>query len=243
MKKTDSARQLNPDALYNLSIDQVDERLRAWASGILKQVEISSGPPDGSRGVHLYLYQLSPVPALRGAARSPLQLRLCYLVTAHSDNPAQAHRWLSDLVFGAMANPDIEVLLEPLPLETWTAFGVIPQPAFLLCLPLRQDDARPEAPPVRHPLVIKDAPLLLLYGQVVGPGDTPLPDLRVEMPSAGLTAYTDADGRFQFAYVPANGEAAQLRVTGKGRALEVTIDRAAVTSASKPFVIRFLSVE
>src|SRR5436190_19967220 len=114
-------------------IEKVDTQLTDWVKTLLKGVDVSLAAPkpgETSRGVGLYLLELRDKPVPRGNTRPPIQIELHYLVTARASDPADSHALLSQLIFAAMANPDFEVDLEPLPATTWAAFGVPPQPSF-----------------------------------------------------------------------------------------------------------------
>src|SRR2546421_5963544 len=138
-------------------IDQVDRRLADWIAGTLdKKVEVSLAPPSEQatgQGVGLYLLELISNPLPRGMRRPPLQLMLRYLVTTRADKPEEAHRMLGELVVAAMENPEFEVEQESLPVAVWSAFGIVPRPAFVLRVPFRHERPERLAPRVRQPVV------------------------------------------------------------------------------------------
>jgi hypothetical protein len=218
-------------------IDQVDEGLRSWVQTVLPGAEVhfdapSSTPP--TPGVTMYLLHLRPRPAPRGTTRPPLQLTLCYLVTVWAPELGETHRRLGELVFAAMSRDDVEVDLEPLQGSDWAAFGTPPRPSFVLRVPLRKEVAQPAAKYVRGPLLVSSTNIASLYGRVVGPGDLPIPDALVELPSLELSERTDPRGYFRFASVPADPPAV-LRVRAKGREVRVPVERP--TSPGEPVVI------
>src|SRR5229473_4294663 len=158
-------------------IDQTDRRLVAWIGGILDQVNVSLAAPAATeigRTVGLYLLELVQSPPARGTRRPPIQMILRYLVTAQAAKPEEAHQMLGNLVIAALEDPEFEVEQEPLPIATWTALGVAPQPSFVLRVPFRHERPEKLAPPVRKPLVIKQLPLRSFEGQILGPEDIPL---------------------------------------------------------------------
>ena len=221
-------------------IDQADGRVKEWAAAVDAGAAVSLAPPtDGlpGRGVSLYLMELASEPPARGGGRPPLQLGLRYLVTTWAEAPEEAHRLLGQLAFAAMEEVEFQVELEPVPAAAWAALGAAPRPSFVLRVPLRQERPVPTAKPVRQPLVVQPATLAGLHGLVLGPGDAPLVDVRVELPAFGLRSRTDIAGRFGFPGVPEEPRAKQLRLTAKGRALSVTA--AGPTTAEAPLVIRF----
>jgi hypothetical protein len=137
----------------------MDREIREWASATLAGARVTHAPPgaceDGGSGVSLYLLEIRPAPAARGAERPPHQLALRYLVTAWAAEPEEAHRLLGELVFAAMDRPGADVILEPPPPEVWAAFGVPPRPSFLLEVPLRRARPEREIKRVTGPLVIR----------------------------------------------------------------------------------------
>lgn len=220
-------------------IERIDRRLAEWAAAVLEGPRIELSPPgeggDGS-GISLYLMDLRHAPAARGGERPPRQVVLRYLVTAWADEPTEAHRLLGELAFAAM-EADLEVELDPLPLELWRAFGVLPRPAFVLRMPLRRERPKPAVPRVRQPLVLRAEPTASLSGAVIGPGEMPIAGARVELPAIARSTHTDHRGRFAFAAVPASGTRT-VRVTAKGREISV-----AAGAEEGPLLIRLQPTE
>jgi hypothetical protein len=221
-------------------IEQIDRQLAEWLAAVLDGPEVELSPPaEGGEGsaVSLYLMDLRNAPPTRGGSRPPLQVVLRYLVTARAQDVEEAHRLLGTLVFAAMEAPEMELELDPLPVELWRAFGIRPQPAFVLRVPLRRERPVPAVPRVRQPLVLRTEPITSLGGTVVGPGDLPIAGARVELPAFARSTRTDRRGRFAFAGVPASGTRT-VRVSAKGREISV----AAVTDDG-PLLIRLQPME
>jgi hypothetical protein len=220
-------------------IEEVDQRLKAWVGEVLAETPVFLAAPERSverQGVHLYLLELGAAPPARSVRRVPLQFSICYLITASADTPERAHQLLGALVFAALEHPDFEVELTPVPLELWTALGVVPQPAFRLRLPVRRERAEPNLRRVHFPLVTHTAPNEALLGHVVGPGDVPIPGALVELPALKLSTRTDARGSFRFPLVPPRESMGRLEVRAKGEVLHVGME--ALTSEEGPLVIR-----
>lgn len=222
-------------------IDTVDQRLKAWVGRVLGEVPVSLHAPDRDsveRGVGLYLLELGASPPPRTERRPPLQLSVCYLVTAGGEGqPERAHHLLGELAFAAMDETDFEVDLTPVPLGVWAGLGVQPRPSFRLRLPVRRERPVPVVPRVQVPLVahvnsINDA----LTGSVVGPGDVPIPGALVELPSLRLSTRTDARGVFRFPSVPPAGSLGGLEVRAKGEVLALGAE--ALVTEGAPLVIR-----
>lgn len=206
-------------------IDGVDNALKTWIVSALGEVDVSLEPPgacpDDCVNAYLLDMQYAP-PAERGRSKI-FSLTLRYLVTAWNTDPLKAHRALGDLALAVAEHPEYQIDLDPLPASTWTAFGVAPRPAFLLCAPLKPER---ELPPVRlitEP-VIHAHPLTQLEGVLLGPGDLPVVGARVELPTIGRHAITDRKGYFCLTAVPAEPAHKQLRIRAKGRDLATTTE-------------------
>ncbi len=221
-------------------IDQTDHQISDWIGTVLPDTTISLSPPgtvsDG-RGVNLYLMELAASPPLRGSERPPLQIELHYLVTTWAEAPEEAHRLLSELLFAALARSDLNVDLQPLSSEIWSAFGISPLPSFVLRAPVRQARPLSPAPPVRLPLRIEPAILGSLSGRVVLRDGTPLPGARVELAELELGTRTDVQGRFRFPSIPSGHEGSPLVVTAKGRT--ITTELPTTDVAKSAMVITF----
>ena len=226
-------------------IDQVDAQLQTWVENVLGEVSVALTPPRDTPDdpvVHLYLMQV--VPSLvtpdarmigRQPVRAPLQVMLNYLVAVRAADPQQGHKMLGDLIFAALDSSEFELNFDPLPLETWIALGVEPQPAFVLKLPLTRDLPVPDVALVRQPMVTRITSVTSLQGVVLGGEDLPLYGALVELPGLRLYQRTDSHGRFRFPTVPADPPVKLVRVTAKGRETEMEIDHAL---ASEPVIIR-----
>jgi hypothetical protein len=202
-------------------IDGVDRKLEAWVQTVLEEgVDVSFLPPSPGQGdpqVHLYLTDVLNRPATGEARRIPHRILLRYLVTVSAEDPTRAHSILGNLVFAALEQPDFEVEIEALPIEVWSTFGVPPQPAFVLRLPLTNPKAERPVKPVRKELELRPSPMIDLMGLVFGPEDVPIAGARVELPSVHRHTRTDNGGRFRFSGIPADPRPRRLLVSAKGR--------------------------
>ena len=221
-------------------IEGADTWLADWAGTVAGTgVEVALTAPTDARsgaGVSLFLMDMASLPPMRGQRRAPLQLALRYLVTVWAGDPSAEHRLLGRLVAAAMQEERFEVLLAPTPPETWLALGAAPRPAFVLQVPVRQPRPEPVTPRVRGPLVVQGVALAPLSGIVLGPGDVPVANARVEVPSADASAETGPDGRFRFANLPVEPRQKLVRVRARGRQLDVEI---AQPEGNSPVVIHF----
>lgn len=227
-------------------IDSIDVQLQAWVLSVAADAVVSFAPPsagDTTDGLRVHVYLLNVVPGLTRtnlpASNAVSELLLRYLVTVAAADPAAAHRALGELAFAALESGDFDVDAEPLPPGMWRAFGLPPQPALLLRVPLRRSRPQPEVPLVRQPLAVETASITALTGRVVGPDDVPLSGATVELPDLRLRQTTDPSGRFHFPTVP-RSEQHRLRIRARGR--EMTLD-VEPSNPGQPVIIRFKPLE
>lgn len=225
-------------------IEETDRQLVEWVETVVGGVEVRLGAPvAGTKGagVGLYLLDLLHTPPSRNSRRLSLQVSLRYLVTTRSEDPMQAHQLLGDLVFAAMESADLEVELEPPPVQLWQAFQLPPQPCFMLRVPIRLDRRVPEGGRITQPVELRHLPLVPLTGQVLGPGDVPVANAAVELPELRLATRTDIKGRFVFGAVPAGPSARHVRIRARGHetSTEVSLDG----GAREPLTIHFHGLE
>jgi len=214
-------------------IDEVDQQLSRWVEEVLPGVTVTlDGPASDTDDVGLYLFEMADLPPARGEERPPLQVRLGYLVTTSGTDVTLAHSRLGKLLFAALTHPEWDVRYPGNIAEFWNAVGSRPRAGFILTVPLRQPVELKPAPPVRGPLHVEGVGSRAMEGVVLGPGDVPISDAFVEIPSLALTTRSDMRGRFRFAAVPTTPIKQQLRVRAKSREFPFTVD------SSKPFVLR-----
>jgi hypothetical protein len=206
--------------------DDIDRMLEHWVHGVVGDVRVSfrsPGDEDGASGVGLYLLELAEDPPARGTRAAPLRLALRYLVTTWGE-PAEAHRLLGQLVFAALADPDLGADLTPLPPQWWSALHTVPRPAFILRRPVSRARDVPVAPPVTAEMSLRTRPMVTLEGVVLGPGDIPVAGARVRVPQLGKGSTTDARGLFRLPGVPASPPVTRLYVRARGYEQAVTVD-------------------
>ncbi|AGC48258.1 hypothetical protein MYSTI_06986 [Myxococcus stipitatus DSM 14675] len=218
-------------------IDEVDQRLKSWVRRIAGDAPVYLGVPDREtveHGVCLYLLELGPAPLSRGGRRTPLQISVCYLVTAGADSPERAHRLLGELVFAALEEAEFEVDLTPVPAATWAGLRVAPRPGFRLRLAVRRDRPQPVVHHVRFPSVVPLAEALL--GCVVGLGGKPVAGALVELPALSLATRTDDQGCFRFPRVPPVASVGRLEVRARGELLALGPE--VLAAGPQPLLIR-----
>lgn len=209
-------------------IDQVDRSLCAWIKSILPEADIVLAPPHqfaDTSGVSIYLLSLVKPPAvwMNRQPASPVALR--YLVTTWATDDMEAHRLLGTLVFAALDKREYELDLEELPATLWTALNIAPRPSCVLTVPLTVERIASLPPLVQKPLVVHSVAVMSMKGVVLGPGDRPIADARVELPSLGLSSHTDAQGRFFFSTIPAERRKLQMLVRARKQTQSVLIDQ------------------
>jgi hypothetical protein len=208
-------------------IEQMDQQLSAWVRDVHKDIELSLDPPTAGRsgkGINLYLLDLVNSPPLRGPDPAPLQFTLRYLVSTWAETVEEAHRLLGDLVFATMRHPRFEVELDPAPPETWSAFGLPPQPSFMLRALLQWEQPMPDLSRVLQPLQVRDSLLTSLSGIVLGPEDVPIAGALVEAPRFGRRTRTANNGRFVLSGLPTAPPLQQLRLRAKEFVLDVPVE-------------------
>jgi hypothetical protein len=218
------------DSTRGSMIAEADRRLKQWAAALVSGADIRlAAPADAAdqRIVSLHLLELVQSAPAQTSHRLPLQLLLRYLVTTWAEDPEDAHRMLSELVFAAMEHPDFEVEFDPLPAAMWAAFKATPRPSFLLRVPLRKERPEPRIGRVLKPVELRLARVTELAGVVVGPDELPLSEVRVELTTLRQATRTDAQGRFRFECVPAEPAAKPLRVQAKGKEFWFNLDHQA----------------
>lgn len=222
-----------------------EDRIRAWVRSADPDALVAMGPPGEApegRGASVYLLDVVPQPAVRGAGRPPLQLWLRYLVSTWAEERTAADRLLVELAYAAMEQPDIEIDPEVTLPETWTALRAVARPSFIVRVTERRARARPVAPLVLHPIRIEPAFLpSTIAGVVRGPGGIALPDATVALPSVGRESRTDARGRFQLLGVPAPPVSTHLVVRARGTETVVKLPKD--PARARALVIEIKSLE
>jgi hypothetical protein len=217
-------------------LDQADDAVTAWASGVLPDATVALGPPvdpAGEPGVRLHLLDLADLPAARGLGPAAAQVSARYLVTTAASDAKTGHQMLGALLFAAMDEPGLEVAFDAPPAGVWGPSGTPPRASFVLVTRVRVErDDRP-APLVRSPLTVRDAPLHPLAGVVLGPGDVPIADAFIRVPALSMSTRSDYKGRFQFAAVP-SGMPTDLLVRAKASEFPFTI----ASTPDEPVVLR-----
>jgi len=218
-------------------IDAIDQQLKDWVNSTVAGTDVQlSIPPAKVDGptVSLYLYKMdSAVPSRRDGPR-PIELTLYYLVTTRAKTMLEAHSLLGELLFAALESPDLDVDVRPIPNEAWLAFGIAPQPAFKLGMPLAKE--RPnQVPLIREPVEVQLSPIKSMSGVVLSPDGTPIPQARVEIPGTTTVVHTDGRGKFRFHSMPTFLNKKDLRVVARG--FEQIVSEPFNTD--KPIVIRF----
>jgi len=223
-------------------IEEIDQRLREWAGSIASDADISlsiSAKADNGVSVSLYLMDILGMPAFGQGRRLPLQVRLRYLVSTVAESEAVAHELLGKLLFSAMEKPEFDVLLEPIEMSIWQAFGVNPRPAFHLSLPMRVE-RQEEASLIRTLPELVHKKIRNLDGILLGPGDIPVPNARIELADIKRSANTDENGRFHLSSIPETPLKRQFLISAKGQEFSI---EANLTSETEQLILHFHAME
>ena len=234
------------------TIDQVTEHLCAWAKEVTDGAPVSLAPPTAppeALQVHVFLLDVVRKPVLRGPDQPPLQVQLRYLVSVWGPDPAAAHHALHQLVFDALARPDLEVDETPPPAALWSALGAVPRPAFTLRVRLQVERYEPMVPLVRRAETHVEAALATLHGRLLVPsaGSTDetmaLSGARVEVVGTRNSALSDQSGHFRLDNVlPGEDGTLRLAVQAKGRRTEVTVHEMGTPAAPETIEVPWSTV-
>jgi len=195
------------------------------------------GPPvdDPDERGGLRVWPLALVPD-RVASSTPeaLRLRVHFLVTGAGD--AESITLIDRALLAAAGDPQVGLVPEPLPAQTWTALRVRPRVALVVEVAVRLPRPAPSPVRVRGPLRIADAPLATLRGRVLGPGAVPIPGAVVRATDIGVSTHTGRDGSFALPGLPAT-ESVRLLVSARGVRLttQVSVNPAEPLVLSLPF--------
>ncbi|MFD6260797.1 carboxypeptidase-like regulatory domain-containing protein [Micromonospora chalcea] len=200
----------------------------SWLTGAAGE-PVPVGPPrdDPDGGLTLWPLELRPArqTATGGAAREPYRFVVRLLVAGGGPAALAA---LDRVLAAATTAGRPELVLATGDPALWRALGVAPRPALLLDVPARIDRPAPIAPPVRHPLRLRQLGMRTLDGRVVGPQDQPLAAVRVELVGSAQATETDAAGRFRLAGVPHDPDSpdapVRIRLIGAGRVHTAELD-------------------
>jgi len=221
-------------------IDDIDQLLKGWVSTVVGDAPVSLSleeKADAGISVNLCLMDILSMPVYGQGRNLPLQVRLRYLISATAEKTEQAHKLLGKLLFSAMENPEYEVGLEAVDMEVWLAFGVSPRPAFYLSLPMRMERTD-RAKLIRMPPELLYQNMRDLDGVLLGPGEIPLPNGRIELADIKLGVNSDSQGHFHFSAIPETPAKRQFFVSMKGREYEIE-----TTLPKKGELLRLLVME
>jgi hypothetical protein len=132
---------------------------------------------------------------------------------------------LAELLVAATSSPVLRVTGQQPPPGLWQGFGLAPRPSLVVVLPVTVERPQPSAKPVLEPVVVRYANLEPLEGVILGPDDTPLSGVVVELPGLSLRTRTDQHGRFRLGAVPVREGSEPLSLRVAGREIELPADQ------------------
>lgn len=217
-------------------LDTIDEEVRDWLKGIVKEAVISFSLPSDEVDklvLFAYLFNIERPAALPPGRTPPMQLRVSYLITAAGPDPVAAHGLLGDAIAAASAQSQYALEFGSPNAEAWASINLPARASFVLRATATQKRDIKPSPLVVTPIV-HSAPLERLVGQVVAADGTPLAGAVVEVPGLGRTTTANSEGRFVLEGVTASIDLT-VRAQSKGR--EVEVQRAARTTDDFKIVI------
>jgi len=210
-------------------IDEIDHRLKEWVATVIdSKYEITFSPPSANESkplVSVYLYDMeNSVPGSGSTAREiPIEVTLSYLLTVHSENQAESHKILGNLLFAAKSKTDFEVGFPSLPPHFWQALGIVPLPHFTLRLPLVFARDAAQAPTIKAPPSINIGSISNITGYVLGPRDHPIQGAKVTLTNTKTVACTDKKGLFSIAADSKSLHEFKCKIDAKGKQFSISI--------------------
>jgi hypothetical protein len=191
---------------------------RAGATATLTPPVDAPVPDEGSGELHVWPIELLPDQGMRMSNRpDALRLRIRFLIASAGLAGA-----LDPVLAAAAVDSAVSLVFEPIPVETWLALRVRPRTALVVEMPIRVGRPVAATPLVRGPIRVEGVPMVALHGTVLGPGNVPVPGVRVRAVDVGGSTHTDGDGRFTLPGLPAVGTT-RLSVSGKGLHLSTDV--------------------
>lgn len=222
-------------------IASIDKKLETWLQATLPDVSVRFGTPlqaSEAPCVNLCLMEIANERAQVVGGHSEFEVSLVYLVTAHSIDTRATNDLLGSVLTAALDEPTIEVQHGGVDTSAWLALQVPAQPAFTIRQHVTRSHKQPVAR-VTKAVQAKVLPLTQLAGRIVGPGDIPIPQARVEVPGTRHVAYSDSRGGFSFGVLSSENSARELRIVARGLEQRVSI----ASQSGKPLLIRFQPLE
>lgn len=195
------------------------------------QVGLPPEAPGQGGDSSLYVWPLTLVPdRITAPGPDALRMRIRFLVT--SDGSAAAAALLDRALLIAAADPHLDLVLDPIPAQTWIALRARPRVAVVVEVPVRVPRPAPPVVRVRAPLRVDQAQIGTLRGRVVGPGAVPIPGAAVRAVDLGIATRTGGDGQFTLAGVPTDTPV-RLLVSARGTRMSTQV----TTHGAEPPVV------
>ena len=222
--------------LLEKTADEVTAELVDWVAAAAPGVPVNAPAltsPLRKAGFDVRLARVTPKPS----ARTSLAIDLDYLVTVQLADADAEHHALTELMFAAMARPDLEVLGADEAARVSAQYGLPLAPGFVLRTALlRKREAERVEAPAHHPASVTAAKpvsrLGAIRGRVIGIDGGPLEGVSIESPGRDGRVLTDCAGRFRID--DAGPEGAAVRLVARRQDAEVE----AVAVAGLPMTLR-----
>lgn len=210
-------------------IDEIDHRLKSWIATVIGSAyEVTLSPPSINNKkplVSVYLYDMKNAAIGSTAREIPVEITLSYLITVQSENPAESHKSLGNLLLAAksLSDSDIEVGFPSLPPQFWQALGIFPLPHFSLSLPLTMARSVEPVPKIKTPPRIDIDSITNTTGFVLGPNEQPIQGAKVTHTHTKVVAYTDKKGLFSMATNSKSLDEFNCSIEAKGKQFSISI--------------------
>ena len=205
--------------------NEATRAISEWIASALPGIPVavqSASDWQSRKGSTIRLLSANPVPTSNGS-RQAFSLQLDYLVSLAMDDVVEEHDALCELLFAALDRTDFQILEQHEAMALRREFEVPAGAHLFLSINLQRQKQITRAPAVIRPLVVKTAPVTVIQGIVLGPQDTPLVDVRVELPALNLATLTDFAGRFRLTGGMMPNEAARLVATKNDVRVDVDV--------------------
>lgn len=205
-------------------IDDIDQKLKEWIITVIDgKFEVSFDHPGIQKTgsvVSIYLFNMeNSIQRSSNARNIPQQLTLSYLLTVHTEDPIEGHRYLGDILYAAKSHTDFEVEFLAVPSHFWQAFGTPPLPHFCIRVPVSMSREIENIPRIKMPPRVEIGSIIPIKGRILDPSSLPISDAKVTLINTKAVANTNAHGFFSI-LADERTEALNFKIETKGRQFE-----------------------
>lgn len=175
-------------------VQQIDPHVKVTLNAVLQE--------QNSPTVSLYLVGIEKSDMVDSTGRTSLFVQLKYFVTAWDRDTAGTHALLSGLLAQVSYNTELQLEFHQFKDVAWNQFQCVPQPFFIISIPLRYKKKESQTTVVDKPLVLRKAVMKETNGIVFNSKNIPVPGAIIQQTHLSLTTQTDESGRFHFPAFP-----------------------------------------